>query len=46
MNDDAKPLAVCVALDLDEAMQEREADLLHLFASDLVRTLLTMQSED
>lgn len=46
MNDDAESFAICVALDLDEAMQERQAELLQAFAGELVRTLLSNQSKD
>ena len=46
MNDDAEPFDVCVALDLDEAAQELQAELLQTFASDLVRILQRIQSED
>lgn len=46
MNDDAEPFAVCVALDLDEAMQDRQAELLQAFAGDLLRLLQRIQSED
>lgn len=46
MNDDAQAFDVCVALDLDEAAQDREVELLNVFASDLVRMLQSMQVED
>ncbi len=46
MNDDAQAFDVCVSLDLDEATQDREAELLNVFASDLVRMLKSMQIED
>jgi hypothetical protein len=46
VNDDSQAFDVCAALDLDEAAQDREVELLNVFASDLVRMLQSMQVED
>jgi hypothetical protein len=46
VNDDAQGFDVCVALHLDDAAQDREVELLNVFASDLVRMLQSMQVED